>query len=69
MKKQLSTLILLILILGCSEKKESFVRRSKQFNSEIIELRDYFKIPGLAVSIDKDGGNIHQEYFVIIPLC
>jgi len=36
---------------------------SKIFNDEGL------KIPGLAVSINKDGGNIYQDYFVIIPLC
>ena len=63
MKKLIKILILAILILGCSEKKEPVNRQSKQFTSELIELKDYFKIPGLAVSIEKNGENIYREYF------
>ncbi|WP_378183832.1 hypothetical protein [Aquimarina sp. SS2-1] len=63
MKKLIEILILAILISGCSEKEESGDRQSKQFSSEIIELRDYFKIPGLAVSIDNDGEIIYRDYF------
>jgi CubicO group peptidase (beta-lactamase class C family) len=51
------------LISGCSEKKEPVDRLTKQFTSEIMELREYFKIPGLAVSIDKDGEIIYKDYF------
>lgn len=63
MKKLIKILILVILISGCSEKKEPVDRLTKQFTSEIMELREYFKIPGLAVSIDKDGEIIYKDYF------
>ncbi len=63
MKKLIKILIFAILISGCSEKKEPVDKPAKQFTSEIMELRDYFKISGLAVSIEKNGNNIYREYF------
>ena len=41
----------------------SWIEQAKQFTSELTELKDYFKIPGLAVSIEKNGENIYREYF------
>jgi len=55
--------LILILFSSCAEKKEKIDKQAEQFTSEIIELKEYFKIPGLAVSIDKDGENIYRDYF------
>lgn len=63
MKNLLKTLILTVLISGCSEEKEPIDKQAEQFTSELIELKEYFKIPGLAVSIDKKGENIYREFF------
>ena len=63
MKTLIKILILTIFISGCSEKKEPVDRQAKQFTSELTELKDYFKIPGIAVSIEKNGENIYREYF------
>ncbi|GAB5472660.1 MAG: hypothetical protein Mars2KO_07590 [Maribacter sp.] len=63
MKNLLKILILTVLISGCSEEKEPIDKQAEQFTSELIELKEYFKIPGLAVSIDKKGENIYREFF------
>lgn len=63
MKELLKILILTVLISGCSEEKEPIDKQAEQFTSELIELKEYFKIPGLAVSIDKKGENIYREFF------
>lgn len=63
MKELLKILILTVLISGCSEEKEHIDKQAEQFTSELIELKEYFKIPGLAVSIDKKGENIYREFF------
>lgn len=63
MKNLLKILILTVLISGCSEEKEPIDKQAEQFTSELIELKKYFKIPGLAVSIDKKGENIYREFF------
>ena len=46
-----------------TNQKIKIAQRAEQFTSELSALKDYFHIPGLAVSIDKNGGNIYQEYF------
>lgn len=55
--------VLLVLLFSCSEKKEQLDSSEEIFTSEMMELKEYFKIPGLAVSIDKNGENIYRRYF------
>jgi len=63
MKELLKILILTVLISGCSGEKEPIDKQAEQFTAEIMALREYFKIPGLAVSIDKEGESIYRDYF------
>jgi len=63
MKKRLKIICLSLLILSCSEKKKPVDQQAEQFTSEIIQLQDYFKIPGLAVSIEKNGETIYRDFF------
>ena len=63
MKKLIILLPITILILGCSANKNHSNLQAEQFTNEIRELMDFFKIPGLAVSIHQNGENIYQEYF------
>jgi len=61
--KFLSKCILVILVAsGCSDKKEEPFNPSEKFTSEVTELKEYFHIPGLAVSIEKDQKNIYRKY-------
>lgn len=55
-------LIIVLLAFGCSDKNEVPSNKSKKFTSELKELKEYFKIPGLAVSIEKNGKNIYRDY-------
>lgn len=55
--------LLLIFFSSCAQKKEKLNKRSVQFTAELLELKDYFKIPGLAVSIEKNGDNVYRKYF------
>ncbi|WP_422104342.1 serine hydrolase [Winogradskyella sp.] len=63
MKLLLKFIVLLLCIASCSEKKERTNPREEQFTSELQELKAYFQIPGLAVSIEKDGETIYRNYF------
>ena len=56
-------ILTLILLSSCVDKEDENDFQAKQFTSEIKELKDYFGIPGLAVSIDKNGENIYRKYF------
>ncbi|WP_299437631.1 serine hydrolase domain-containing protein [uncultured Aquimarina sp.] len=61
--KFLSKIIILVLVIsGCSKKSGKSFNTSEKFTSELRELKEYFKIPGLAVSIEKDGNTIYQKY-------
>ncbi|GAB5399263.1 MAG: hypothetical protein Aureis2KO_08480 [Aureisphaera sp.] len=62
MKRFAQTLIFLILVTSCSGKKEKLDDKSEQFTSEIVELKQYFQIPGLAVSIEENGNTIYRKY-------
>lgn len=62
MKPIILVTILLLIVLSCSEKSSIKDKQSKKFTSELTELKEYFKIPGLAVSIEKEGKNIYTNY-------
>ncbi len=64
MKHQLKIAVLLFLFFtSCAEKNEKPDQQTEQFTSELLELKDYFKIPGLAVSVEKNGVNVYRDYF------
>lgn len=56
-------LILTILLSACSNKKELLKKQEQIFSSEILHLKQYFEIPGLAVTIEKNGSTIFREYY------
>ncbi|WP_046755082.1 serine hydrolase domain-containing protein [Kordia jejudonensis] len=58
----LKLVILILMVFGCSELETHTHRNVEKFTSEIQELKDYFQIPGLAVSIEKEGEIIYQNY-------
>ncbi|WP_430908209.1 serine hydrolase [Maribacter sp. 2-571] len=55
--------ILVIVISGFIAETEPQSKQEEKFTSELLELKDYFKIPGLAVSIDKEGKNVYRRFF------
>lgn len=68
MKLPFNIIILLFLVISCSEKKENPDKKAAQFTSELLALKEYFQIPGLAVSIDKNEENIYRKYFGVADL-
>lgn len=62
MKPAFIFIILLLIVSSCSEKSSSKQNQSEKFTSELLELKEYFQIPGLAVSIEKDGSTIYQNH-------
>ena len=59
--------ILLLIVTNCS-KKSSTHTQSQKFTVELLELKEYFQIPGLAISIEKDGRTIYQNYLGVSNL-
>ncbi len=54
--------ISLLLICGCAQKKEIEPDKSLKFAEEIAELKEYFQIPGLAVSVQKNEEIVYRDY-------
>ena len=63
MKESMLFLMLTILLSGCIKNDGSTDKRTEHFTADLEELKEYFKIPGLAVSIEKNGENIYREFF------
>ena len=60
--KYLSFLIVALLLMGCANNSQNLEQANQQFSSELEELQDYFKIPGLAVSVIQDGETVYQDH-------
>lgn len=64
----LKFIIILLLVSGCVKSDDDKHRNVEKFTSEILELKDYFQIPGLAISIEKDGNVIYKNYIGVSDL-
>ncbi len=55
---------MLIILNGCNsnKKNDKDSQNLEKFGQELIELKEYFKIPGMAVLVKKDGQIIYEEY-------
>ena len=62
MKSVFKFIIFLLLVSSCSKKNDNQNKQTEKFTSDLLELKEYFQIPGLAVSIEKDGSTIYQNY-------
>lgn len=57
-----------MLLSSCVEKKGRPDKQAERFTLELLQLKEYFKIPGLAVSIEKNGDTVYQEFFGVSDL-
>ncbi len=62
MKHILAIAFLLLLFTNCSHKGSIQDTQTDAFTSELVELQAFFKIPGLAVSVEKDGESIYRNH-------
>jgi CubicO group peptidase (beta-lactamase class C family) len=62
MKSVFIVIIFLLTTLSCSERSKSQHNQTEKFTTELLELKEYFQIPGLAISIEKDGNTIYKNY-------
>ncbi len=61
--KYFRLLFITICFVSCSENHKDSIHSNSTFSNELDELKDYFKIPGLAVSISKSGEQVlYQDY-------
>lgn len=61
MKRTITFTALLILV-GCSNEKNSKIDNQKIFTAELVELKEYFKIPGITAIIEEEGQIIYENY-------
>ncbi|MBP2834116.1 beta-lactamase family protein [Aquimarina sp. U1-2] len=60
--KTVFRLVFTLLIFACSKEKEVKIDVADKFTKDLKELKDYFQVPGLAVSIQKDEKIVYQKY-------
>lgn len=58
----LSIIACLLLIFSCSNKNNDALEINQQFSSEMHDLKEYFHIPGLAISVSKNGEEIYSDF-------
>ncbi|MFT6960698.1 MAG: hypothetical protein ACJAWV_000398 [Flammeovirgaceae bacterium] len=68
MKSLLIGCIFLLITSSCSEADKKKDSTAEKFTSELLELKEYFQIPGLAISIEQDGSTIYQNYLGVSDL-
>lgn len=55
-------ILILLIITSCSKKEEKQFDASKNFTSELTQLKEYFKIPGMAIAIVQNDAIIYENY-------
>ena len=68
MKSLIKIILLFLLLINCSSKNENIDKREVQFTSELHQLKDYFQIPGLAISVEKNGETIYKNYLGVADI-
>ena len=59
---KLSVMVLVFGMASCTETEKPTDTTASTFTQELSALQDYFQIPGLAISIEKDGALIYERY-------
>ncbi len=54
--------IVILLISACTTEDNNTFNKSEKFTTELIELNNYFQIPGLAVSVEQFGEVIYENH-------
>ena len=62
MKSRIVLPVLLFLLFSCAQNKKNPQNEIKSYKTELVELMDYFKIPGLQVLIEKDDKVVYEDY-------
>ena len=62
MKLFLRAFIFVLILSSCSKEEKETSKASEKFATELVELKEYFQIPGLAVSLVKDGEVVSEDY-------
>lgn len=60
--------ILFLVISACKSTNKTKHDPATKFTKELTELKDFFKIPGIAISIDQNGETIYSKYLGVADL-
>jgi len=53
---------LVLLIASCSKEPSEVAKKNNKFSTELDKLQEFFKIPGLAISVSKGEEVIYEDY-------
>ncbi|WP_276391761.1 serine hydrolase domain-containing protein [Eudoraea chungangensis] len=66
--KVIVVFILFLIVSACKNTNKPEHNPATKFTEELTELKDFFKIPGLAISIDQNGETIYSKYLGVADL-
>ncbi|NAS14084.1 serine hydrolase [Poritiphilus flavus] len=55
--------LIAISIISCTNQKSDSTSVSRDFEEDMLQLKEYFHIPGLAILVKKDGKTLYENYF------
>ncbi len=62
MKPFLVLSILFFITSGCIQKDDKQHKGNEKFTQELLELKEYFQIPGLAILVEQNGTTVYKDY-------
>jgi CubicO group peptidase (beta-lactamase class C family) len=62
MKKIISIIFVSVILTGCIKSNKDYKLKNEGFSTELIQLKDYFHIPGLSVIIRQGDQTVYENY-------
>lgn len=62
MKKIILIIFVTVILTGCTKSNKDYKVKNESFSTELIQLKDYFHIPGLSVIIKQGGKTVYENY-------
>ena len=62
MKKIIPIIFVFVVVTGCLKSNKDYKIKNESFSRELIQLKDFFHIPGLSVIIRKGDQTIYENY-------
>ena len=62
MKKIIPIIFVSVMVTGCLKSDKDYKRKNDSFSTELIQLKDYFHIPGLSVIIMQGDQTVYEKY-------
>ena len=60
--RYLTFFLMIFCVIGCSKQTDNKLQTNQQFSNELDQLKEFFQIPGLAVSVSKGEEVIYEDF-------